>query len=134
MMPEEVTPEDIRQIYAKEETEIMTKILLSSIDKINEILKKRYEEIISSSWVRISVKDLDWPSPSSRWHHIADHLSKFYTSWTVELKWTQHEYMLYFTAREVINKRVEIDMSTIKKTEIIAPDEEVSNRADILDL
>lgn len=131
-MPEEVTPEDIRKIYEEKEKEIITEILLTSINQINEILKEKYENLIDPGWIKITANDLGWVAPNKRWDCIYDHLDEFYASWEVEGKWNMNQFNIFFTPREDISKKIKIDISTIKKE--IVPDEEVINRADILDL
>lgn len=134
-MAKEITSQDIRQKYVEEETKIIKNMLLFAIDIINDLLQKKYKEIVRDGSLSISSRELNWSAPSLRWDIAVNHLQEFFTSWNVQGEWVNNTYYINITPKQPIDKNIKIDLSEIKeKKKEITSNDIIENRAEILDL
>jgi len=136
---EEVTPENIKELYIDKETPIMENLVSYSIDIINKLLKERYQAIVDDGFVYVKARgDLDndgfcAKAIESRWTVLADNVRKFYKNWKVSSYFYSGGHYFCFRPKTPIDIEIRVDFNKKQKKEVTLNDI-INNRAEILDL
>lgn len=130
---DEVTPEDIKNIFMEKEISLIDGLVSPCIESINQILINKYKNIISYGHICIDCENLDLPkdfkATETSWNLLRDCLSKFFKSWDIT---TGNRYFKFTPKKPII-----IEMTPIigkKKDILLVNSEPIENRSEILDL
>jgi len=130
----EVTVEDIEQKYVKE---VFEKKLVDAINIINGLLEGEFESVIERERLRIQFSNLGVGSfTNDQRENFVEHLNDFYTTWSVFLQGIGGIMYLQIEPDTDFDITTDVALLKVERQELQKKnnDEEVNNRADILDL
>ena len=129
----EVTVEDIEQKYIRE---VFEKTLINAINMINARLIKEFKYVVESQILKIAVNELNLNSLNTDLREVlVEHLDEFYTTWSFSLQGVGGHFYLYIEPDTDFDITTDVKLLKVERQELQEnKDEEVNNRADILDL